>query len=304
MSFFVKITLPEGLGAESREAFSALVPRLAARFSFQGLSDWSVDVQRSRVLGVESEFHDLRGHGRVSREMRVYFASKADGAAFRALLSSVVGDVKVSAPLRQADKDWMKEWRRHYKVQKISAAGQALWIVPAWKRGPARGAKVRIYPGQAFGTGTHATTQLCLKLFLSHGLREGRMLDFGAGTGVLAIAAARFGYQGLAVESDPVALEQCRVNLKLNRVKGVRAARAMPSGRRFGLVFANVLSPVLLERRAALKAAVAPGGLLILSGILAAEARAFLRKFGLAGGFKLAELATQGEWAAIALSRK
>lgn len=302
MSFFVKIILPEGLGAESREAFSALVPRLAGCFSFQGLSDWSVEMgRRSRVLGVEAEFHDLRAHGRVSREMRVYFASKADGAAFRALLSSVVEDVKVSAPLRQADKDWMKEWRRHYKVQKISAAGQSLWIVPAWKKGPARGAKVRIYPGQAFGTGTHATTQLCLKLFLSHGLREGRMLDFGAGTGVLAIAAARFGYQGIAVESDPVALEQCRLNLKLNRVGGVRAARAMPRGA-FGLVFANVLSPVLIERRAALKAAVAPGGLLILSGILAAEARAFLRKFG-AQGFKLAELANQGEWAAIALSR-
>lgn len=301
-SYFVKIQLPEGVGGEARDAFSALVARLAGKFSFQGLEDWSVDLGKGeKVLGVEAEFHDLRGRGKMSREMRVYFGAKAHAGEFRAALLTLVEGVAVGAPRPLAKRDWMKEWRKHYKVQKVSAGARCLWIVPAWKKGPARGAKVRIYPGQAFGTGTHATTQLCLKLYLKYGAGSS-VLDFGAGTGLLAIAASLDGFRGLCVESDPIALAQCRVNLRLNKVK-MPAVRATPPGRRFDLVFANVLSPVLLKERVRLKAAVAPGGLLILSGILAKEARAFLRGFGSAG-FALRELATQGDWAAIALVKK
>ncbi len=303
MSFYVKIILPEGVGAEAREAFSALVPRLAARFSFQGLSDWAVDLgDRSRVLGVESEFHDLTKHGKLGQEMRAYFASKADGARFASSLRSVVSDIKVSPPRRQAQKDWMKEWRKHYKLQKIREGKETVWIVPAWKKGPKSGVKIRIYPGQAFGTGTHPTTQLCLRQFLKHGLSlaEGKVLDFGAGTGLLAIAAARYGHKVVTVESDPVALAQCRVNLKLNKVKAP-ALKKTPRGK-FALVFANVLSPVLLQERVTLKSSVAKGGLLILSGILQEEARSFLKKFG-SDGWKVLEIAEQGDWAAIAMVR-
>ena len=302
MSFLVTIQMPEGLAADAREAFSALVPRLAARFSFEGLEDWSVDLGKGeKVLGVESEFHDLRGRGKMSREMRVYFGARAHAAGFRKLLASVVHDVKASAPRRLAARDWMKEWRRHYKLQKLREAGLTLWIVPAWKKAPRGGLAVRIYPGQAFGTGTHATTQLCLRLFLKHAREAGRVLDFGAGTGVLAIAAALLGFRGVAVESDPVALAQCRLNLRLNKVR-MPARRAMGRGE-YELVFANVLAPVLVAERARLKAAEARGGLLISSGILAKEAKGFLRKFGM-GGFELVELATQGDWAAIALARR
>lgn len=301
-SYFVRIQLPEGVSGEARDAFSALVTRLSALYSFQGLEDWSVDLRAGeKVLGVEAEFHDLRGLGKMSREMRVYFGSKAHAGAFRSALLGIVEGVPVSAPRALAKRDWMKEWRRHYKVQKLREAGLTLWIVPAWKKAPRGGLAVRIYPGQAFGTGTHATTRLCLRLFLKHAREAGRVLDFGAGTGVLAIAASLLGFRGVAVESDRVALEQCRVNLRLNKVR-MPARRAMGRGK-YELVFANVLSPVLLAERARLKAAVEKGGLLILSGILAKEARAFLRKFGM-GGFRLVELATQGDWAAIAILKK
>lgn len=303
MSFYVKIILPEGVGAEAREAFSALVSRLAARFSFQGLSDWAVDLgQKSRVLGVESEFHDLTKHGKLGREMSAYFASKPDASAFASLLRALVEDIKVGSPRRQAPKDWMKEWRKHYKLQKIQEGKETVWIVPAWKKGPKSGVKIRIYPGQAFGTGTHPTTQLCLRLFLRHGLTvpPAKALDFGAGTGLLAIAAARYGFGVVTVESDPVALAQCRVNLKLNKVKAP-ALKKTPRGK-FELVFANVLSPVLLQERARLKSSVAKGGLLILSGILQEEARSFLRKFG-SQGWSTREIARQGDWAAIAMVR-
>lgn len=300
MSVFVTIDLPKNLSGEAREAFSSLVPRLAGRFSFLGMEDWSVDVKNSRVLGVESEFHDLTKAGKVSLQMHVYFESREGAKGFARTLESVVADVKISPPKKQAPKDWMKLWRKHYKTQTLREGNESLHIVPAWKKSPAGGMSIRIYPGQAFGTGTHATTQLCLRLFLRHGKKYKTVLDFGAGTGVLAIAAAKYGMKGLAVESDPVALEQGRKNIRLNRVR-IAAAKKLPA-KSFDLVFANVLAPVLMAQRNALLKAVKKNGLIFLSGLLAKEARAFLKEF-IRADFALVEILEQGDWAAIALKR-
>lgn len=301
MSFFVLLELPTDLNSEARDAFSNLVSRLAQRFEFQGLEDWSVDVKNSRVLGIEAEFHDLRQAGKVNSEMRVYFRTKPDAASFAHALGTIVDGVKIHNPRKQAPKDWMKLWRKHYKTQSLREGKNVLHIVPAWKKSPKTGLSIRITPGQAFGTGTHPTTQLCLRLFLRYSAKaKGGMLDFGAGTGVLAIAAAKKGMKGLAVESDPVALEQCRKNLKLNRVS-LKAAKKMPK-QTFDLVFANVLAPVLLAKKKELTSAVKKDGLLFLSGILATEANSFLKEFH-SPTLALLEIATQGDWAAIALRK-
>jgi ribosomal protein L11 methyltransferase len=302
MTFYVVLSLPSGLAPEARDSLSELVTRLASRFSFQGLEDWTVDVKKSRVLGAESEFHDLTRAGRRSREMRVYFAKRPDAALFARILRQAFADLRVGAPRRVGQKDWMKAWRRHYKVQVIREGRRALAVVPSWKKAPKRGVSVRISPGQAFGTGTHATTQLCLRLLLRHAPGARRVLDFGAGTGVLLLAAQKLaGAKGLAVESDPVALAQARKNARLNRASGLRFAREV-NGERFDLVFANVLAPVLLAHRAKLRAALAPEGLLFLSGILRAEAGAFLKQFG-GTGLELVERLDQGDWSALALRR-
>jgi|GEM_PF-2849593 len=303
MSFFVLLELPENVEREARDAFSSLVSRLAQKTgTFQGLEDWSVDVKNSRVLGIETEFHDLRLAGRTNAEMRVYFRTKIDANKFAKQLASLVDGVKIFRPRKQAPKDWMKLWRRHYKNQTLHEGRHRLHIVPAWKKSPANGLSIRITPGQAFGTGTHPTTQLCLRLFLRYSAKaKGSMLDFGAGTGVLAIAAAKgAAMKGVAVESDPVALAQCRKNLKLNRVE-IRCSRVMPK-RTFDLVFANVLAPVLLEKKKELTAALNKNGLLFLSGILAKESKTFLKEFRSAELTSL-EIATQGDWAAIALRK-
>jgi ribosomal protein L11 methyltransferase len=301
MSFYVLIGLPKDVGREARDALSSLVTRLASSLSFQGMEDWSVDVKNSRVLGVESEFHDLTRAGLLSSEMKVYFRTKPHAALFATRLGTLVEGLVISRARLQAKKDWMKLWRKHYQTQTLSEDGELLHIVPAWKKAPVKGTSIRIYPGQAFGTGTHATTQLCLRLLLRYGAGK-TMMDFGAGTGVLAIAAAKTnGMKGIAVESDPVALEQCRKNIRLNRVK-IPAASKAPSGKKFDLIFANVLAPVLLERKASLKGSVEKGGLLFLSGILKTEAKSFLKKFG-PKGFALLENASMGDWAAIALQK-
>lgn len=307
-SFYVRVKLPAGTGLETREALSEIITRVASRFSFQGLEDYAITLGAGeKVLGAEREFHDLRGRGTVSDEMRVYFGKKADGASFGKLLSSAIGDLKVGAPRELGKKDWMKEWRKHYRTQVVKENHAAIAIVPAWRKPPARpAAHVKIWPGQAFGTGTHPTTRLCLRSFLRAAPllpAKTRLLDFGAGTGVLALSAmaiaAKEGHvvQALAVESDPEALAQAEKNARLNRRK-LGFARKLAKGKRYDFIFANVLAPVLLKFRKELGAALAEDGTLVLSGILATEAEAFAEEFR-QPGLELAQIETEGDWASL-----
>lgn len=309
--FIVRVDLPEELGLAQREAFSELVLRIASRFSFLGMEDWSVDLDSSvKVLGVEREFHDLTKRGKLSPFVLLYFSRRSDAAIFARLLAASVEGVRVGRPKAQAKRDWMKAWRKHYKTQWIREKRRAFAIVPAWVQLPARGVAVRITPGQAFGTGTHPTTRLCLRLLLRCEFLGGSVLDFGAGTGVLAIAAEKWArasgrrFTGVAVESDREALEQCRKNARLNRVSALRFATRIPARGKFDLVFANVLSPVLLEFRENLVSVMKPGGFLILSGILANEGDAFLRAFRRGLPVELVERLDEGDWTAILLRKR
>ena len=301
VTFFVRLALPVDLSVESRDSLAQIVTRLATRFSFQGLEDWSVDVKNSRVLGAETEFQDLSRAGTVKPEMRVYFAKKSDGALFGKILGSAFSELRIFPPRELKPRDWMKLWRKHYRTQTLREGKARLHVVPAWKKAPQGGASVRITPGQAFGTGTHPTTQLCLRLLLRHAPQAKQVLDFGAGTGVLLIAAQKLtGARGLAVESDATALGQCRKNARLNRARGLRFS-LKTDGKKYDLVFANVLAPVLLAKKAKLHRALAPGGLIFLSGLLGEEAADFLKNFR--GKLELVERLDQGDWAAIALRR-
>jgi ribosomal protein L11 methyltransferase len=300
-SFYVTLKLPKSMTAEAREPLSQLVTRLASRFSFQGLEDWSVDVKNSRILGAESEFRDLTRAGRLHPEMRVYFTKKYDAFLFARILGNAFADLKIVRPKKLASKDWMKVWRKHYKTQMIREGKMALAIVPSWKKAPkTANTSVRISPGQAFGTGTHPTTRLCLRLLLRHAPHSKKVLDFGAGTGVLLIAAHRLsGAMGIAVESDSVALDQARKNAGLNHAEGLRFTRKLGKGK-FDLVFANVLAPVLLANKKPLQSALAKKGLIFLSGILRSEANAFLKAFQ-THRLELVERLDEGDWSAFAL---
>lgn len=307
-SFYVSIRLPEGTALETREALSEVLLRVASRFSFQGLEDWAVELTAGeKVLGAEREFHDLRGKGKISEDIRVYFAKKPDGASFKKLVSSAFAELKISAPRALGKKDWMKEWRKHYRTQLVKEGKAAIAVVPAWKKPPARPpVHVKIWPGQAFGTGTHATTRLCLQAFLREASAlppRYRLLDFGAGTGVLALGAlawaarAKQQVTAVAVESDPDALEQAGKNARLNRRK-LQLALKLPKVNPYEFVFANVLAPVLLQFKKELSASVAPGGFLVLSGILAKEAEEFARSFA-DRSLELLTIETEGDWAAL-----
>lgn len=208
-----------------------------------------------------------------------------------------------------ADQNWMEAWKVRYQPISI---GEKLVIVPAWmdSPNPAR-VSIKIDPGMAFGTGTHPTTQLCLE-FLEEHLPEHcpLVMDVGCGSGILAIAALKLGARlALGVDIDEASIRNSQENAQNNGVDSeafqlrLGSVEEIRSGK-FGatsapLVLANILGPVLIRLfEGGLAGLVAPGGKLILSGILAhlaADVAAAAEQHGL----KLIDSKQIGDWVAL-----
>ncbi|MBV9890222.1 MAG: 50S ribosomal protein L11 methyltransferase [Rhizobacter sp.] len=179
-------------------------------------------------------------------------------------------DVHVVAIAAVEDHDWVRLTQAQFGPCRIA---EGFWIVPTWSEVP-DGARhvIRLDPGRAFGTGTHPTTRMCLRWIAEHGDAGGtawpRVLDYGCGSGVLAIAASRFGAGAVdAVDVDPAAVETTYANAKANGVV-VRAGAPDIVAGRYALVVANILAAPLELLAPALAALVDDGGALVLSGIL------------------------------------
>ena len=180
----------------------------------------AVRVPRERGEEARALLLDLAPQGFEEREsdQLLELAVYTDAAGERRL-ADVFGDVR-SEPVRPG---WEAAWRAFHRP--VTVAG--VWIGPPWERPPDPGAAVVIDPGQAFGTGAHATTRLCIELLAT--VPRGSLLDVGCGSGVLALAAARLGFSPLAaVDVDPVAVAATRANAVVNGV--AIDARAVESG--------------------------------------------------------------------------
>ncbi|HAO92957.1 MAG: hypothetical protein A2X93_04350 [Deltaproteobacteria bacterium GWC2_56_8] len=206
------------------------------------------------------------------------------------------------------DQDWSVKWRASIKPVRVSYKGSSLVVRPTWKEVPKRPGDitVKIDPGMAFGTGSHATTRMCLAafLYLAGNNKISSFLDVGTGSGVLAISAKKLKVKkAVALDIDPIALKIARKNALLNRaavtiskrpVEGVRGA--------FSVVTANILAGELKRLSLPIAARVEAGGYLILSGILSGEA-ASVQEAYLPLGFKPSKRYSIGEWAALVLKR-
>jgi ribosomal protein L11 methyltransferase len=174
-----------------------------------------------------------------------------------------------------AEADWVRLTQSQFDPIAISAR---LWIVPTWHTAPDHGAiNLRLDPGLAFGTGSHPTTRLCL-VWLDANLRGGEtLLDYGCGSGILAIAAARLGAARVdGVDIDPQAIASARDNAALNGVVAhFCLPDALPDGQ-YDVVVANILTNPLKTLAPLLAGRVREGGALVLSGILAEQADAVI----------------------------
>lgn len=209
-----------------------------------------------------------------SVRLQALFEESADPLLIETSLTRSVGPLSVPklafSPL--ADRVWEREWLRYFRPMRF---GRRLWICPQGRRPQQSDAVViDLDPGLAFGTGTHATTALCLDWLDSADLGGARVVDYGCGSGILAIAAVKLGADAaFAIDIDPQALAATRRNALHNGVaEHVRAAMAgTPVPWAANVLLANILADPLLTLAPTLAALVAPAGHLILSGILAEQ---------------------------------
>ena len=169
------------------------------------------------------------------------------------------------------EQDWVRLTQSQFAPVEITPE---FWIVPTWHEPPAQARQViRLDPGLAFGTGTHPTTRMCLRWIATRASPVGkRVLDYGCGSGILAIGAAKYGATDIdAVDIDPAAVESTELNAEAN---GVRLQAGLPdaSAGRYDIVLANILATPLKVLAPLLCAHVAPGGALVLAGILERQA--------------------------------
>jgi ribosomal protein L11 methyltransferase len=201
------------------------------------------------------------------------FDGAADADALRATLDAALdggGALRIE-PLQ--DQVWERAWLAHFRPMRF---GRRLWVIPGGQAAELADGDVAVEldPGLAFGTGTHATTALCLDWLDSLDLAGRRVIDVGCGSGILAIAALKLGAAGaVAIDHDPQALLATRENAARNGVAdrltvlGSDAPPPAPAD----VVVANILAGTLIELAPQIEAMVRPGGLLALSGILAEQ---------------------------------
>jgi ribosomal protein L11 methyltransferase len=179
-------------------------------------------------------------------------------------------DVHVQAIQAVPEQDWVRLTQSQFAPVEITPE---FWIVPSWHQAPPQAQRVmRLDPGLAFGTGTHPTTRMCLRWIAAHAQPWERVLDYGCGSGILAIGAALHGAGHIdAVDIDPAAVTSTRDNAAAN---GVTVRPGLPELAQGGypLVIANILATPLKLLAPLLCAHVAPGGHLILAGILSRQA--------------------------------
>jgi len=169
-----------------------------------------------------------------------------------------------------AEQDWVRLTQSQFDPVEITPS---FWIVPSWHEPPAQAERIiRLDPGLAFGTGTHPTTRMCLRWTAGHAPVGPRVLDYGCGSGILAIGAAKHGAQQiLAVDIDPAAVEATRLNADANHVQLVAGLPDAAVGEH-DLVLANILATPLKVLAPLLCSHVRSGGHLVLAGILARQA--------------------------------
>lgn len=262
---------------------------------------WTVDAgeaprERDWVGGLKTEPAEL------------YFSSRT-GAERAARLLVERSGLGAGEVVEQPDQDWDARWK---------ASFTGVFVPPRWRVLPPHRAEERLRsseelrlllnPGAGFGTGTHETTQLCLQVlgeeFRAGDLKGTSILDFGSGSGILAIAAALLEADSVdAVEIDPLAIENARENAKLNGVlEVIRLSTGLSGCRPYRVVIANILRPVLLEFATELTARVnrSGPGHLILSGLIEKDVPEVAERFEHLLGELRPELRALNEWRALA----
>lgn len=203
------------------------------------------------------------------------------------------------------DREWEREWMQNVVP---TCFGGRLWVLPSWSEDvieAANGVTMRLDPGLAFGTGSHETTALCLDWLAHSELREVSLVDYGCGSGILAIAAAKLGARAVwAVDHDPQALRATRDNVAENTVADIVSV-VLPSELprlTVDVLVSNILAGPLVELARVFAQTVAGGGRLLLAGLLVAQTQEVVRAYQ--NWFDFDQLVRRGDWVRLSGYRR
>lgn len=233
-----------------------------------------------------------------------WFEGREDEQEQRAQLAAaaLLGGAKPEqVALKRLGDDWETAWQQHWKPMPI---GKRLWVRPSFCDAPTdERIDIVLDPGMAFGTGQHPTTCLCLRAierYCESSVPES-LLDMGAGSGLLAIAAGKLGAKGIvAIDYDPISVEATEVNAKINSIGLESRLGDTPPEQTFELVVANILAGPLIEMAQGL--ADCTERHLILSGLLEIQVESIVQAYE-AAGLKKLRVDIEGEWASVELIR-
>jgi ribosomal protein L11 methyltransferase len=202
-----------------------------------------------------------------------------------------------------ADREWSRVWMDNFRPMRF---GTHLWICPSGYERPhgPRDIVIDLDPGLAFGTGSHPTTALCLQWLDANPPRDSKVVDYGCGSGILAIAAAKLGAQRvIAVDNDPQALDATRANAQRNGISDKIEIHLAGSEPRIktDLLLANILLEPLIALETTFKTLLERGGQLVLSGILETQSRTLQDAYS--GSFRFLTCETSKEWVRLVAVR-
>ena len=236
----------------SVEDADAQTPAEQALFGEPGMPPPQDGWQRSRMVA-------LFAHETAAHEARVLLAAQ-----------DFFVDCECLGVHALEDQDWVRLTQSQFAPVEVTPD---FWIVPTWHEPPAQARHIiRLDPGLAFGTGTHPTTRMCLRWIAQHGVQGQRVLDYGCGSGILAIGAAKYGAVAIdAVDIDEAAVASTLLNAQANGVS-LQAGLPEQATGQYQTVLANILASPLKVLAPLLCARVAAGGALVLAGILDRQA--------------------------------
>jgi ribosomal protein L11 methyltransferase len=236
----------------SVEDADAQTPAEQALFGEPGMPPPQDGWQRSRMVA-------LFAHETAAHEARVLLAAQ-----------DFFVDCESLGVHALEDQDWVRLTQSQFAPVEVTPD---FWIVPTWHEPPAQARHIiRLDPGLAFGTGTHPTTRMCLRWIAQHGVQGQRVLDYGCGSGILAIGAAKYGAVAIdAVDIDEAAVASTLLNAQANGVS-LQAGLPEQATGQYQTVLANILASPLKVLAPLLCARVAAGGALVLAGILDRQA--------------------------------
>lgn len=268
---------------------------------YSDLEAGAYEVAHSNLIDEE-----LLRKDRTKGIIHVYISPDENPAEAVSFLSERLSAAKIENGLSERDcaqEDWMNNWKKYFHT---AAVGRRLLIRPAWEEAvnPGDRAVLSIEPGPAFGTGTHATTRLCLEALEDFIFPGCAFLDIGSGSGILAVAAMLLGAgSAVGVDIDPTAVRTARENGLLNgfaepALKFLQGDLTERVTGRYDVIAANIVADVITGLCGNIKEYMAPGGVFVASGIIDARESDVLRAFD-SNGLKIISRAAEDGWVCL-----